>query len=233
MAKKTYKKKTYKKKRTVKRIKNDTSVYRNVVMGWLQLGLTAAGGGGYTDLAYCFPLNFPLRYVATGSTFGLIPHLPASYDRIFALFNEYRVLKFELIIIPDGMDVKLNTAIADTSDAPSLLYVYKDHEDYHVPSSEGEMLNAGTMPSQFTFKNKLRYSYTNPDKTWMSTRDVSITPVTALSAETDMSGPDTFRSLKAFFPRLQFAPAGGPTYTYGRMYCRWSVEARGVRIHET
>lgn len=213
-----------------KRIKNNTSTYRIILMGWNSLATAAGGLGGYSDLAYCYPLNFPLRYVITGSTFGLMPNIPTSYDRIRLQFNEYRVTNFELIVIPDGMDTKTNSAIPDIADAPSICYIYKDSENYAPPSSEVQMLNAGTMPTQFTYHKRLRYTYRNPDKTWMSTRDINISPTTPLSAETDMSGPDTFRSLKAYFPRLQYAAVGGSTYFYGRMYAKWHVEARGVRI---
>lgn len=207
-----------------------TQTYNAILMSYQSVGLTAAAGGGYQDLAYCFPLNFPLRYVATSSTFGLVPNIPPNYDRLRLTFNQYRTVKFEVRVIPDGLDTKTNSAIPDLSDAPSVVYVYKDAEDYKVPSSETEMMQAGTNPVQFTYNKVLKYTYKNPDKTWMSFRDIDITPTTALSAETDMSGPDTFRSLKMYFPRLQFAAAGGSTYYYGRLYTKWYVQCRGIRI---
>jgi hypothetical protein len=172
-----------------------------------------------------------LRYVASGSTFGTVPNFPPNYDRLRLSFNEYRTIKFELRIIADGMDVKTNAAVPDTVDAPSIVYIYKDQMDYHVPSGEPAMVQAGTNPVQFTYNKVLKYTYKNPDKTWMSFRTIDAAPTTALSAETDVSGPDTFRSLKVYFPRLQYASsASGLTYYYGRLYTKWYVQCRGVRI---
>lgn len=143
----------------------------------------------------------------------------------------YRVYKFEVRIIPDGMDTKTNSAVPDLVDAPSLVYHYNDAEDYHVPTSELDMLQAGSNPQQFTYNKVLKYTYKNPDKTWMSFEDINITPSTALSAETDMSGPDTWRSLKLFFPRLQYPTAASTlTYYYGRLYTKWYIQCKGVRI---
>lgn len=228
-----FRKRRYRRKRKytiTKRFNNATQTYNVVFMSFQSIGLTYAVGGGYQNLAYSFPLNFPLRYAATGSTFGLVPHIPEHYDRIKDSFNQYRTIKLEIRIIPDGLDTKTNSAVPDTFDAPSIVYVFKDAEDMSLPTSEEEMLQAGTNPIQYTYNKVIKYTYKNPDKTYMSFRDIGITPTTALSAETDMSGPDTFRSLKVFFPRLQFPGTAGVTYYYGRMYCKWYVQCRGVRI---
>lgn len=226
------KKRGHKKSNIKKNVINSLSQYRVSIMAWqpvVQNGLVA---GGYADANYNYALHFPTNGLSSsvGGTYGQMSNIPQEYTRAFAMFDEYRVNKLEIRYIPDEMDTHTSGTLPNVGDYPSIIYIYKDYDDIAGVPTEVSMLSAGTYPIQNTFKNVIKYTMYNPNRQWMNTAAITLQPGSNLTGSTDLIGPQTFASLKVYFPRQQY-PAAGGTYYFGRIYAKWDVSFRGVRLN--
>jgi len=238
MARKRIGKKTYRKKRRmVRRVKNNMVTMRTLVEAFISINSTNAGGAASVgDLSYAFALNYP-TYLGinaaananTAQSWGAMATVTNTLPRLIALFDEYKVNSLTIRIIPNEMDTKTSATSPDLADYPSVLYTYNDIDDIVVATGETQMLNSGSRPVQWTFRE---HSFKFPQlrekrRVYLNTGNATVNPTTALTGNT-MGLTDGYSSLKLLIPK-QYQLAAGVTGYFGRIYATWDVTWRGIR----
>lgn len=238
MAKRRFHKRRYRKKRLrkrrygrfVARVINSRSTYKRWHEAWNTLSVTGAGGGATVFVSYTYPMNFFDHYTNSAGTYGVMPNVDFDYTSLLqTFFDMYRVLRLEIAYYPnDGYavwDKALNQY--DTVDHPNIMYFYYDNDDGALISSETEALNSGHKPKVISKFNK--FGMNNGSRQYINASLYTTTPTTAVTQSTIALATYNFGSIKLGFPNL-IQPAAGTTSVYGRIYARWLVEYKSVRV---
>jgi len=175
---------------------------------------------GAGDLAYSYPLNLPGNYRNAANTFGAMPHVPANFAGLLAIFDTYRVIRLKVMLISNAADDTITTV-----DLPNIVYMGRDLDD-SLHTSEAGCLNNGIMPKRIQDGTKKICVFTQVPqmrKRYVNTSVSALLP-TAAPASNQAAIPENFYSSIKFF-----LPAVGATTSYGRAYASWDVEFKGLR----
>lgn len=232
MPKKRYvkKKRTYRKGKVMRvgrMMSNQNRTYKMVFDVMYQVTNPATGTAGYSSVAINACLNFPC-YGRVASGYGVFPSKSAVFTTMYPLFDLYRVKKLETRFEPNFVDVR--TSVTDNSnDNPSIMYIYNDLDDEALVTSESEMFNQGIKSRNFAMGKTLKHIFVNKDKEWLNTGSITLTPSATTTAGTNLN-PRIYASTKTYFPLLYHQATGGNTQYHGRLYFRWLVEFKSLKV---
>jgi hypothetical protein len=193
------------------------------ITAWTPLLTTSAG-----SYSASVALNFP-GYYYTSSTWATMPNQMGSRARLFALFDEYRVISLTTkMVIPS-----LNNGFVQTADTnDNFMYTYMDVDDY-INSSEAFMLDAGVAPRCYNGAvstvgdcTTVMKNYSDPGRLrqYINCSLVGTSPLATSYTASGTVPINAYGSIKHLWPNLL------ATQYYGRLYATWRVVFRGLTL---
>jgi len=189
---------------------------------WFPILTTTAGSYTYTAA-----LNFP-GYGYTGGAWALFPNVMGSRARLFALFDEYRVLSLTTNCTSNA----INSGWVQTTDTnDSMVYTYMDVDDFSN-STESFMLDAGVPARAFgqagntTGVTTYMRNNSAPGRArqYFNCQLITAAPTAAIAQQSTVVPPESYGGIKHLWPNLL------ATQYYGRLYATWKVCFRGFAL---
>lgn len=198
---------------------NSEQMMRLKILAYQRVQVAGAGPWGAT-----FSLLFPGACRNTAGTIANMDLLPNFLFRVGAFFDVYRVRKLKVTYEPNLVDTS-----ATVADIPDAVYMSRDYDDNNLVI-ESTILEDGKVPTPVADGRKVTCTMRPLKKNnlWLNASAMqSIANINAAFEGTTVitnnnnHGPIPLSSVKVLLPNQ----AAG---NYGRFYCQWDVEFKGI-----